>query len=196
MLQPRVTYYLQQLLLNTVVFMVGYLSANYYGSVSTRHYTFYFFWDASIPFYPYWIYIYQSIWLLFISPVFVLQKEAIRKLSSTFLLSTLVACTIFIIFPAHPLFDRNIHDISTHPIYSWLYYFDLPYNLFPSLHVVYVLLFLLIYRHEKVKYLSYWYVWGLLLIISVLFTHQHQTMDIIGGAVLSGLVFKFRYLKM
>jgi len=193
--REKVVSYLRLMLINGVVFAVCYLGPNLYAAVAAKHYRLYFSWEANIPFYPSWIYVYLSILLWFFVPLFVLPRSVFEKLSRTFLVTTLLAGVIFILLPAQSPFDRSLQEASSHPMFALVYFLDKPYNLFPSLHIAYVALFVYVFRYEKVKLTYLWYCWGLLLVVSVLFTHQHQIMDIVGGFVLAGLAYWLVYSK-
>jgi len=187
--------YGRALMINGVVFALCYGGANYYASTTDRLYHFYFTWEKAIPFYPNWIYIYLSIFGWFLLPLLLLGSSSILKLSRSFLLTTFSGSIFFFIFPAVSAFDRpsNLSDYSV--FYYLLYLLDKPHNLMPSLHIAYVLLFLLIFIREKVVMLWLWILWGAMMLASVLLTHQHGVLDIGGGILLGSVVFSVYYVR-
>ena len=185
--------YFRLMLINGAAFVVCYVGPNYYASISDVHYRFYFSWESAIPFYPSWIYIYLTISLWFLLPLFVLDAEAIRKLSRAFLVTTLIGGVCFMLFPAQSPFDRSQHQVGSNAVYQLVYFLDKPHNLVPSLHIAYGILFLCVFQAKKVSGLLLWYVWAAAMMVSVLLTHQHSIMDIIGGMLLGGGVYWYCY---
>ena len=187
--RDKLNTYFRLSLINGLVFTLCYGAANYYGTQINEHYSFYFSWESKIPFYPTWIYIYLSIFIWFLTPLYLLETASLSKLSRCFLITTVVACICFFIFPSESSFDRSRHEYGGHLIFNLVYFLDQPHNLLPSLHVSYVVLFLLIFRQEKVRILPVLYFWGFAMTLSVLLAHQHHIMDIIAGSLLGAFVY-------
>lgn len=182
-------------LLLSLVFLVVYGGINYLTSIRGGHFLLYFDWEARIPFIPGFVYLYLSIFLVFLLPIFSLQTKKIRALAGAFLTATLVAGLIFLILPAESHFERP-DIVSGHEfVFEWLYTFELPHNLFPSLHVTYATLIMSVVAREESSPMmtSGLGLWWLLLISSVLLIRQHQVIDIIGGCALAGGCYRLVY---
>jgi len=181
------------LALNGAIFVVGYGFANYYASGIDNRYALYFPWEKYLPLYESWIVVYLSIFIWFMLPVLLLQTDAIKKLSRCFTLTTLIACGFFFVLPAQSPFVRIESDRGISVAYQVLYALDKPHNLFPSLHIAYTYLLLLVYRRESVRALPWLYLWAAAMTASVILTHQHNTVDIVGGIVLAAIVYRYYY---
>jgi membrane-associated phospholipid phosphatase len=85
-----------------------------------------------------------------------------------------------------------------------IYSRDLPYNCFPSIHVLTSLAIMLGYFHLKIKHILhsiFIYITGTMIIISTLFVKQHVILDIFGALMLTlltyGIVFElFHFSKL
>ncbi|WP_374120487.1 phosphatase PAP2 family protein [Neobacillus sp. PS3-40] len=85
-----------------------------------------------------------------------------------------------------------------------IYSRDLPYNCFPSIHVLTSLAIMLGYLHLKIKHILhsiFIYITGTMIIISTLFVKQHVILDIFGALMLTlltyGIVFElFHFSKL
>ncbi|MGD8568202.1 MAG: phosphatase PAP2 family protein [Gammaproteobacteria bacterium] len=193
--QDKIHAYFKLSLLNGVVFSVLYSATNYYGTQTSDYYTFYFSWESAIPFYPSWIYIYLSIFFWFLTPLFLLDTSQLNRLSQSFLITTIIASLCFLIFPSESIFDRASQDYGGNVIYGLVYLLDKPHNLLPSLHVSYTTLFLFVFRKEGVRYFPFLCLWGAAMTVSVLFTHQHQLLDIAAGLLVGFFVYLFTYQR-
>ena len=185
-------------LLLSLVFVVVYGSINYLTSIRSRHFLPYFDWEARIPFIPGFVYLYLSIFFVFLLPLFSLPTRKIRALAGAFLTATVAAGCIFLILPAAPRFERPEIVPGYEFVFAWLYTFELPYNLFPSLHVTYATLILrAVAREENSPAVAAGLgLWWCLLIASVLLVRQHQIVDIIGGIALASLCQRLVYCHL
>ncbi len=99
-----------------------------------------------------------------------------------------VAGACFLILPMRMLFVRPEPTGMLAPIFKFLYGFDRPFNLVPSLHIALICLLWVIYvpRAEGVvrRCLQTWFI---LIGLSALLTYQHQLVDVLTGLFL-GLV--------
>lgn len=189
-----VTFFRHYLFLGAIFFVI-YGGMNYLTSVRNNRYTLSFDWELQTPFVPGFVYVYLSIFLVFLLPLFYLSSDQIRALSKTFLAATVLAGIVYFFVPAELAFDRP-HTVPGHEfVFKWLYTLALPHNLFPSLHVTYATLFIgLAVREERSSILQAGLaVWLLLLMISVLLVRQHHIVDIAGGMVLAFACYRLVY---
>jgi len=70
----------------------------------------------------------------------------------------------------------------------YIYYLDLGYNSFPSLHVALSLTCSLICFNYNPKY-KWLFIWAGLIILSTVLVKQHYILDVVGGLVLGVLGF-------
>ena len=180
------------------VFLVIYGGTNYLTSVRIDLYRLYFAWELSAPFVPGFVYIYLSILLLFLLPLFTLNEHQIRALAGSVLAATVIAGVIFLLIPAEPPFERPTTVVGHEFVFGWLYALELPYNLFPSLHVSYAALFIGVAAREERSMLVRLAlaVWLVLLIVSVVLVRQHQVIDIAGGIILATLCYRVVYARI
>lgn len=141
-------------------------------------------WERGVPFVPWAIYAYFSIFLAFWLPLFVLEREPIGWLMRRYVVVTLLAGTIFLCFPTAVELERPLSDDA----FGLLCVIDGPHNAAPSLHVAYAVLVLGTSAHA----LHGWargavLTWMLLVVSSTWLTHQHQLLDIVTGALLGAL---------
>ena len=177
-------------------FFLVYGISNWLAAQRMERYQFYFDWEPAIPLVPEFIYIYLSMSLFVILPLGYLQPWQLRRWALSFMWMTFVAGFIFILLPTELATSRLAELPESQPLFALLYTLDLPHNLFPSLHVAYTTLTLLIiigsrYRDAWVGPIAGWW---LLMQISVLLVHQHYLLDIAGGLVLASGSYKFIYL--
>lgn len=77
-------------------------------------------------------------------------------------------------------------------VFDWFREMDLPYNLFPSLHIALCGLLAVAYaRHTRgvLRFLSN--AWFVLIAASAVLTYQHHVLDVVGGFALAGYCFYF-----
>lgn len=141
---------------------------------------------AIVPYVYWYLYIFGTLLILF----FIRDSTCYKKFMYSMVMGAVVCCTLFVIFPTHmirPALQGN--DILIR-ILQTIYNNDPPYNLFPSMHVVYAFTcfwYLLISKKSTpwfhfINILSF-----VTITISTVFTKQHYTPDILGG-IAAGLV--------
>jgi membrane-associated phospholipid phosphatase len=144
--------------------------------------------ELEIPFVPVLIWPYLSLYLLFLIPPFVLTADAIRRLGRGLAGATLCSGLVFLIVPAGLGFPRQIPDDPLYgPIFSAVFDLDHPYNMVPSLHVVFSALIVaaLSAGTEARPLKTLWWLWLFLLSCSTLLVHQHHLLDVISGLLVA-----------
>lgn len=141
-------------------------------------------WERELPFVPWAIWAYMSIFLVFWLPLLVLEREGLIWLMKRYVVVTLAAGAAFLAFPTMVTLERP----PATGAFALLYALDAPYNAAPSLHVAYAVLMLgscarVLRGWPRVAELS----WLALLVISTWLTRQHQLLDIGTGALLGAL---------
>lgn len=184
------------LLLGLAFFLV-YGGTNYLTAIRSEHYRLFFDWESQIPFVPGFVYVYLSIFLVFLLPLFYLDRQQIRALSAAFMIATCFAGVVYLLLPAELYFERPQSVPGHEFVFKWLYKLALPHNLFPSLHVIYASLFIGVAVTEESSGLfrGVLAVWWLFLIVSVFLVRQHQFLDVIAGILVALLCYRLVYRR-
>jgi protein-tyrosine phosphatase/membrane-associated phospholipid phosphatase len=176
----------------TVLFMVVYGWINSYTATRADVGVFRFGWENGVPFIPFFVLPYMSLDTFFLlSPFFCKNTEERRGLEKQVISGILISGLCFLLWPLHVTFHRPTN--LTGPI-GWLFNhflaLDPPFNACPSLHIVLsgVLLPRYLKRASRPVAALLW-IWFALIAASTLLTYQHQFIDVIGGAALTGILF-------
>lgn len=185
--------------LNWFLFMLGYFTAGYLviNWVSSRRITFYdvsFWFEEKIPFIPIFIFGYILVYLSIVL-VYVTIKDIgdWRRTIVSFLLVTSLAYIIFLLFPVQMTMRPDLTGFGgiSYTVTRYYYIIDLPYNCFPSLHVIYPALAILIsWRHYHTMRWIF-VVMALIVAASVVLVKQHYLADVVAGFVNAVLCFWF-----
>ena len=145
-----------------------------------------FGWERHIPFVPVMIVPYMSIDLFFFIALFVCRSrlERVNHARRIFLAITL-AGICFLLFPLTMSLTRPPPAGPFAPIFKFLYGFDKPYNLAPSLHITLRTLLWVVYiPNTRGIVRAAIKVWLILIGISTVLTYQHQIIDLVTGQFL------------
>ena len=151
--------------------------------------------DGLIPLWPVWALPYQLsiiVWVIFlIWAVTKMDYPLLRAFGVSALAIMLTSYVIFLLFPTYverPILTGNGWDIDLmHTIYNN----DRPYNAFPSSHTYLTVLISLFWQRW---YPRFWWLWSgfvVIVLLSTLFTRQHYLPDLVGGAALAWLGYRF-----
>ncbi len=136
---------------------------------------------------------YLSIDLFFVTAPFLCRSQ--RELSAfakRIAAAIVVAGTCFLLFPRRFAFDRPQADGWLGAVFDWFRGMDLPYNLFPSLHIALGSLLVVTYaRHTRGVIRVLVCGWFVLIAASAVLTWQHHILDVVGGLALAGYCFYF-----
>lgn len=126
------------------------------------------------PFWPGWAGVYLSLDLLLPLAFALVAGEALPFLAASLLAVTVLAWPLFLLFPlaSIPRVEGNLALQVADAL-------NLSANYFPSLHVVYAVV--------CAFWLRRWWVglWAAAIAASTLLTHQHYTVDVVGGVALA-----------
>lgn len=170
-----------------VAFFSIYPTANWLTSQRGNLYHLYLLDELSIPFVPQFIWLYMSMYVLFLAPPFFLTSDELPRLGKQLIAGTVISGLIFMMFPASLGFDRTVPDA---PLYSQLFLgifnIDRPHNLVPSLHVVFsACIILSISIRAKGWVYGLLMIWLLAIMSSTLLIHQHHVLDVVAGLALA-----------
>jgi len=178
---------------------VFYFSSNCIAETFLSHHRLYLECEKDIPQVPGMILFYQSYFLLvLLSFIRAKSPKSIRALSITMMASSVIACTIFLLFPGELGFSRTMNIQGFESIFEALHQMDKPHNLFPSLHITFssISAFALIKQTKQKRFKALLILWVMVISLSVILTHQHHLFDIATGFVLAWITLKFVYLKL
>lgn len=166
-------------------FIVVYGFCNWLSSIRSGVGVINYNWERHIPLIPILIVPYMSIDLFFLCAPFLCRNEAeLKVFSRRIIASIIIAGTFFLIMPMKFGFPRPQVEGVFGFIFEFLHVFDQPYNLIPSLHIIFCTILAEIYaRHTRGVLKFCILIWFLLVGISTLFTHQHHLLDILGGLI-------------
>src|SRR5262245_562844 len=179
----------EALLLSTVLsllFVVIYGLCNSIASQRADVGTCYLNWELQIPFVPLLILPYMSIDLFFVASFLLCKNKAeLRAHASRVAAAILVAGSAFLIFPLTIGYPRPEVSGLTGWLFEFLWSFDKPHNLAPSLHVALASLLWPVYsRHTSGRLKWFIHGWFALMVMSPLLTWQHHLLDVATGAFL------------
>jgi hypothetical protein len=176
-----------------LLFTLGYGGANWLASQQGLHHRFY--WDAelTIPLVPQAIWVYLSINLVFLLPVFRLDSAEMHWLGQRMIAATVIATFFFLVMPTTIGFPRLDVSDGSYPAFALLYMLDQPYNCVPSLHVAYsALIMLAVARRAGAALRLGLGAWFLAIVTSTLLTHQHHLIDAAAALLLVALLSSIR----
>ena len=179
----------------SLLFILIYGACNTLASHRQEIGTCFFDWELGIPFVPALIVPYLSIDLFFVAS-FLLCAERIELHTHArrIALAILIAGIAFLAFPLTVGYQRPVVRGWTGRLFVFLWSFDKPHNLVPSLHVALASLLWPLYARRTHSALR-WFVhgWFTLIIASPLLTWQHHVLDVVAGAMLGQVcMFVFR----
>lgn len=192
--KERILVYLKLSLFQAILFASIYGFTNWLAHQHHFHFRLWHPLELHIPFIPFMILGYISINLLMTVPAFTLSIEELYALSNSMAWATGIAGFIFLVIPAPIGFVRADVVGEWSGFYKALYEVDNNANTFPSLHITYAYLFARILVFSAKKYHAFYWMWFLVIASSVLLTHQHHLIDIVGGLILAETCFRKFYL--
>jgi len=172
-----------------LLFVVGYGGANWLAAQRAEPLHLYLRAELAVPFIPAMLWLYLSINLLFLLPLFRLQREELRRLGRQMIVTTIMATALFVLMPTALGFPRPAAGGELGAAYQLLYALDLPYNCVPSLHVAYASQIVCALAAPASRALRVALaLWLALVMASTILTHQHHLLDVAGGLLLTAAV--------
>jgi membrane-associated phospholipid phosphatase len=177
-----------------VAFFSVYPSANWLTSQRNDLLPLYFPGELALPFVPQWIWIYLSMYVLFVLPPLFLTSEQLPQLGKQLIAGTIISGAIFLLFPASLGFDRVLPDTPPYNrVFAVIFQLDHPHNLVPSLHVVFSACIILALASKRGTWIySLLMIWLTAILASTLLIHQHHLLDVISGLALT-LILRNHY---
>jgi hypothetical protein len=139
-------------------------------------------WELAIPFVPFMVVPYLSMFVLFLLPPFQLEEPELRALAARLVVASLLGGMVFLAVPAEMGFVPRSDAGMWQPIYSAIYRIDGPFNTVPSFHVIYTTSILLAMIEVATPGLRRVYLaWLVAVCASTVLTHRHHLLDLAGG---------------
>ena len=176
-----------------IVFFGIYPTTNWLASLRSNHYSLFVADELSLPFVPEFIWLYLSMYGLFLIPPFLLDPAELKRLAKELILATGIAGLVFLALPARLGFPRTLPaDEFYRALFDGLFSVDQPFNLVPSLHVVYTTaISLAVIPHTGVPIRVLLSLWLMLIVSSTVLVHQHHLLDVVTGVLLAVLMHVF-----
>lgn len=170
-----------------IAFFSIYPTTNWLTSFRDHHYSLFFSGELQTPFVPEFIWLYLSMYVLFALPPFFLNPPELKRLAKELILATGIAGMAFLLFPARLGFTRMLpEDALYREIFEGLFYVDHPFNLAPSLHVVYsTTIGMAVAMRVGARLRAALFAWLALIVLSTMLVHQHHLLDVASGVALA-----------
>jgi membrane-associated phospholipid phosphatase len=174
-----------------VAFFTVYPTCNWITSHRSDTFSLYVEAELGIPFVPQFIWMYLSMYVLFLTPPFYLNVSQLSALGKQLVLATLVSGCIFLLFPAKLGFARTLpDDLLYRPVFADLFALDLPHNMAPALHVVFsaLILFAILEASDAGHLKLLWWGWLIAICVSTILVHQHHLIDVVSGLLVATMI--------
>jgi membrane-associated phospholipid phosphatase len=170
-------------------FVLLYGGADYFTSRRSLRVPVHFEAELRIPFIASAVWIYMSIYALFLMCPFVLRSSRrIIALGATLAAVTSAATIGFLLIPAELAFPSPAHANeagATALLYTFADWLNLRHNLLPSLHVALSVTCIAAYAPRARRAGRFWlWSWALAVAVSTVLTHFHHILDAVSGFVL------------
>jgi len=169
-----------------VAFFSVYPTMNWVTSLRKAPLHLYFPAELAIPFIPQFIWPYLSMYILFLLPLFLVPASRMPALGKQLIAGSLVSGMLFLILPAELGFVRQVPEQAPYAaIFAGVFNVDRPYNLVPSLHVIFsaaIAFACADFARPSIRALLF--AWLSVLIASTVFVHQHHLLDIVSALLI------------
>jgi membrane-associated phospholipid phosphatase len=146
-------------------------------------------WELSIPFWPFMVVPYLSMFLLFVTPPLQLDAGELRDLVRRLVIASLIGGIAFLCLPAQLGFSERTDAGIWQPLYDRIYEIDNRFNTVPSFHVIYTASILLAFMAVATAPLRWFYLaWLAIVCGSTVLTHRHHLLDVAAGLAIAAAV--------
>ena len=166
-----------------VAFFGVYPTMNWITSLRARPWHLYAPAELAIPFVPQFVWAYLSMYVLFVLPAFVLPAARMPSLGKQLIAGCAVSAVLVLLFPAELGFSRQLPEGAPYDaIFAGMFGVDRPYNLVPSLHVIFSTSIALacagvMRPMARVALLA----WLVVIVASTVLVHQHHLLDVVSA---------------
>lgn len=174
------------------LFAVTFYLSDALAGLRATHFRVHMAWELAIPYRPGAFVVYFSVVLVPMLPlVLVPEVVAVRRWERRMAITVLVATAVFLLFPAE-LAYVHASTGGWWPLAALADRVSGRYNLLPSLHVALSAVTLhAVWPWSGTRLRAALSLWFVLLVSSVLLTHQHHVADVLAGALLAWGVCRF-----
>jgi len=174
----------------------SYLMINKLTEYREKYYVLETSFDRLVPLVPEFSWIYAIYLIVVLSPVFILDNiDDFRKTGICYIVEYLIAYFFYLSLPVKMIRPEIfVSDIHTQML-DLIYYVDMPFNCFPSLHVGTSFLASMISSHHNKKAGSVLYLTSILIALSTLFTKEHYLLDLVAGWFLAYFIYREIYVR-
>jgi membrane-associated phospholipid phosphatase len=162
-----------------IVFFAVYPTMNWLTSLRSAPLHLYLDAELAIPFVPEFIWPYLSMYALFAIPPFLIPAERMPALGRQLIAGCLVSAICFLILPAELGFVRELPRAPYTTIYANVFSVDRPFNLVPSLHVIFstaIALACADFARPAARLALL--IWLAVIVASTVLVHQHHLLDL------------------
>lgn len=173
----------------TIYNVIGHLMAN------VPHYDFTTRWDNMVPFVPAWSFVYISCFLFWGIGYIVIgrqSREHCFRFVTAELLSKVICGLFFLFLPTTNIRPEIVGNGFSEMLTSFIYSFDEPVNLFPSIHCLISWFCYIGVRGEKnipKWYRIFAFIFAILVCASTQLLKQHYLIDVAGGILLAEITY-------
>jgi len=144
-------------------------------------------WDALVPLWPAWAlpYLLSLIWWAgcFIWAALKMEASLYRAFVAGVLFTLLTSYAFYILFPTYVIRPQVEGTTWQSDLLRWIYAHDRLHNAFPSGHTYTTMLIVFFWWNWQPHLRWLWTAIAMLVILSTLFTGQHNLPDLLGGIV-------------
>jgi hypothetical protein len=142
--------------------------------------------ELAIPFWPFMIVPYLSMFVLFVVPLLQLEPDEIRDLVRRLVVASLIGGIMFLALPAQLGFAERADAGIWQGLYDVIYRIDNRFNTVPSFHVIYTASILLAFIEVATPGLRWLYLaWLVMVCASTVLTHRHHLADVAAGLAIA-----------
>ncbi len=182
----------------TTYYLGVYYLINLFTATRSQHHQLEFFQESAIPFYPVFLLGYVMIFVIIgYTYVGINDGEFFKKVVRTFAVCLTIHFICFLVFPVEYVLRPEI-DPSQGWMYQavhFYYWYDLPYNCFPSLHVsnAFLCAFMLGRYQKRLGWI--FIPMAVLVALSVVLVRQHYIIDVIAGFLVAAGLYWFMWCR-
>lgn len=169
-----------------VAFFAVYPTLNWLSDRRADRWHLYFDAELRLPFVPGFIWVYLSMYVLFVAPVFLVPARHLPALGKQLIVGALICGLVFAAFPGELGFARSLPtDALLAQVYATIFSLDRPHNLVPSLHVLFSAAIVFACAPFAALMLRVvLFVWLGLIGASTVLVHQHHLLDVAAALML------------
>ena len=164
-----------------VAFFAVYPTMNWLTSLRRAPLHLYLRSELAIPLVPWFIWPYLSMYVLFVLPLVFIPADRMPSLGKQLIAGCLISAAMFLLLPAELGFAREVPS-AYGSIYASMFTIDRPYNLVPSLHVIWsTAIALACIDFARIPAKIALSAWLCVIVASTVLVHQHHLIDVIAA---------------